>query len=95
MSEAFNVDGPAGNRSGDQSDGPLDGMRPARLAVGIISAGRVGTALGVALDNIGLGLALGTAIGSGLGVALMGAVNAKAKPAKKGDGSDGGYYPNG
>ena len=28
-----------------------DGLRPARLAVGIISAGRVGTALGVALER--------------------------------------------
>lgn len=27
----------------------FDGLRPARLKVGIISAGRVGTALGVAL----------------------------------------------
>ena len=31
-------------------DGP---MRPARLSVGIISAGRVGTALGVALERTG------------------------------------------
>jgi len=32
--------------------GPQDGpMRPARLSVGIISAGRVGTALGVALER--------------------------------------------
>jgi len=46
-------------------------------------------ALGVALDNVGLGLALGTAIGSGLGVALMGSANAKAKPTDKGDRSDG------
>lgn len=29
----------------------LDGLRPARLAVGIISAGRVGSALGVALEH--------------------------------------------
>jgi predicted short-subunit dehydrogenase-like oxidoreductase (DUF2520 family) len=29
----------------------LDGLRPARLKVGIISAGRVGTALGVALER--------------------------------------------
>jgi predicted short-subunit dehydrogenase-like oxidoreductase (DUF2520 family) len=29
----------------------LDGLRPARLTVGIISAGRVGTALGVALER--------------------------------------------
>ena len=29
----------------------LDGLRPARLQVGIISAGRVGTALGVALER--------------------------------------------
>ena len=29
-----------------------DGMRPARLTVGIISAGRVGTALGVALERV-------------------------------------------
>ena len=31
--------------------GPPDGLRPARLSVGIISAGRVGTALGVALER--------------------------------------------
>jgi predicted short-subunit dehydrogenase-like oxidoreductase (DUF2520 family) len=30
---------------------PHDGLRPARLTVGIISAGRVGTALGVALER--------------------------------------------
>ncbi|MBJ7340946.1 DUF2520 domain-containing protein [Mycolicibacterium sp.] len=39
-----------------QSPGPAwdppDGLRPARLAVGIISAGRVGTALGVALERV-------------------------------------------
>ena len=29
----------------------FDGLRPARLKVGIISAGRVGTALGVALER--------------------------------------------
>ena len=29
-----------------------DGLRPARLTVGIISAGRVGTALGVALERV-------------------------------------------
>ncbi len=29
----------------------FDGLRPARLKVGIISAGRVGTALGVALQR--------------------------------------------
>ncbi|MGB5151333.1 MAG: DUF2520 domain-containing protein [Mycobacterium sp.] len=29
----------------------VDGLRPARLAVGIVSAGRVGTALGVALER--------------------------------------------
>jgi predicted short-subunit dehydrogenase-like oxidoreductase (DUF2520 family) len=33
--------------------GPPDGLRPARLSVGIISAGRVGTALGVALERAG------------------------------------------
>lgn len=34
--------------------GPQDGlMRPARLSVGVISAGRVGTALGVALERAG------------------------------------------
>ncbi|MGE2717993.1 Rossmann-like and DUF2520 domain-containing protein [Mycolicibacterium litorale] len=33
--------------------GPPDGLRPARLSVGIISAGRVGTALGVALEHAG------------------------------------------
>ncbi|OJZ75654.1 oxidoreductase [Mycobacterium paraffinicum] len=31
--------------------GQLDGLRPARLKVGVISAGRVGTALGVALER--------------------------------------------
>lgn len=31
--------------------GQLDGLRPARLAVGIISAGRVGSALGFALER--------------------------------------------
>jgi predicted short-subunit dehydrogenase-like oxidoreductase (DUF2520 family) len=30
---------------------PHDGLRPARLSVGVISAGRVGTALGVALER--------------------------------------------
>jgi predicted short-subunit dehydrogenase-like oxidoreductase (DUF2520 family) len=33
--------------------GPPDGLRPARLSVGVISAGRVGTALGVALERAG------------------------------------------
>jgi predicted short-subunit dehydrogenase-like oxidoreductase (DUF2520 family) len=32
--------------------GPPDGLRPARLTIGIISAGRVGTALGVALERV-------------------------------------------
>jgi predicted short-subunit dehydrogenase-like oxidoreductase (DUF2520 family) len=32
---------------------PHDGLRPARLSVGIVSAGRVGTALGVALERAG------------------------------------------
>lgn len=32
---------------------PPDGLRPARLSVGIVSAGRVGTALGVALERAG------------------------------------------
>jgi predicted short-subunit dehydrogenase-like oxidoreductase (DUF2520 family) len=32
--------------------GQFDGLRPARLKVGIISAGRVGTALGVALERV-------------------------------------------
>jgi predicted short-subunit dehydrogenase-like oxidoreductase (DUF2520 family) len=32
---------------------PPDGLRPARLSVGIISAGKVGTALGVALERAG------------------------------------------
>ncbi|MGV0835621.1 Rossmann-like and DUF2520 domain-containing protein [Mycolicibacterium thermoresistibile] len=32
--------------------GAPNGLRPARLAVGIISAGRVGTALGVALERV-------------------------------------------
>lgn len=31
----------------------LEGLRPARLSVGVISAGRVGTALGVALERAG------------------------------------------
>lgn len=31
--------------------GPPDGLRPARLTVGIVSAGRVGTTLGVALER--------------------------------------------
>lgn len=31
----------------------FDGLRPARLSVGIVSAGRVGTALGVALERAG------------------------------------------
>jgi len=35
----------------DHPDGPVEGLRPARLKVGIISAGRVGTALGVALER--------------------------------------------
>lgn len=33
--------------------GSLDGLRPARLSVGVISAGRVGTAMGVALEKAG------------------------------------------
>ncbi|CAN3131107.1 Rossmann-like and DUF2520 domain-containing protein [Mycobacterium sp. smrl_JER01] len=32
-------------------DIPLDGLRPARLTIGVISAGRVGTAMGVALER--------------------------------------------
>jgi predicted short-subunit dehydrogenase-like oxidoreductase (DUF2520 family) len=31
--------------------GPHDGLRPARLTIGVISAGRVGTALGAALER--------------------------------------------
>ncbi len=31
---------------------PHDGLRPARLTIGVISAGRVGTALGVALERV-------------------------------------------
>lgn len=34
-----------------QPEGQLEGLRPARLKVGVISAGRVGTALGVALER--------------------------------------------
>jgi predicted short-subunit dehydrogenase-like oxidoreductase (DUF2520 family) len=34
-----------------RASGPYDGLRPARLTIGIISAGRVGTALGVALER--------------------------------------------
>ncbi|ORA63278.1 oxidoreductase, partial [Mycolicibacterium insubricum] len=30
----------------------LDGLRPARLKVGIISAGRVGSAIGAALERV-------------------------------------------
>src|SRR6201993_4047641 len=33
--------------------GPHDGLRPARLSVGIVSAGRVGAALGSALERAG------------------------------------------
>ena len=33
-------------------EGP-DGFRPARLTVGVVSAGRVGSALGVALERAG------------------------------------------
>jgi predicted short-subunit dehydrogenase-like oxidoreductase (DUF2520 family) len=33
--------------------GPPDGLRPARLSVGVISAGRVGAALGCALEQAG------------------------------------------
>ena len=47
--------GPDRNESTDVSEvvcvGTPDGLRPARLKVGIISAGRVGTALGVALER--------------------------------------------
>ena len=32
---------------------PPEGLRPARLSVGIVSAGRVGTALGYALERVG------------------------------------------
>ena len=31
---------------------PPEGLRPARLSVGVISAGRVGTALGYALERV-------------------------------------------
>lgn len=34
-----------------RGSGPYEGLRPARLTVGIISAGRVGTALGYALER--------------------------------------------
>lgn len=34
------------------ANAPHDGLRPARLAVGIISAGRVGSALGCALERV-------------------------------------------
>ncbi len=34
-----------------QPEGQLEGLRPARLKVGVISAGRVGTAVGVALER--------------------------------------------
>lgn len=33
------------------ADAPHDGLRPARLTIGVISAGRVGTALGAALER--------------------------------------------
>jgi predicted short-subunit dehydrogenase-like oxidoreductase (DUF2520 family) len=43
---------PEGHLQGRHLDGRhLEGLRPARLKVGIISAGRVGTALGVALER--------------------------------------------
>lgn len=35
----------------DRAEGQVEGLRPARLKVGVISAGRVGTALGVALER--------------------------------------------
>lgn len=60
------------------------------LPIGIGMGVSMGAALGVTMDNIGLGLALGTAMGSGIGVALMGAVNAKAKKGDTADGSDNG-----
>jgi len=38
-------------QSAPSGNHPHDGLRPARLSVGVISAGRVGTALGVALER--------------------------------------------
>src|ERR1700739_1699495 len=40
----------------------FDGLRPARLKVGIISAGRVGTALGVALERVDHGVGACSAV---------------------------------
>jgi hypothetical protein len=57
--------------------------------MGMTNKGAAFLPIGIGV-GVSIGVALGSAIGSGLGVALMGAVNAKAKPAKKGDGSDGG-----
>lgn len=37
----------------EHPDGRVEGLRPARLKVGVVSAGRVGTALGVALERAG------------------------------------------
>src|SRR5699024_1127596 len=39
------------NLRGSSAMAQFDGLRPARLKVGVISAGRVGTALGVALER--------------------------------------------
>ncbi len=40
------------------------------LGVGICTGVGIGTALGVALENIGAGIALGVAIGAGIGTSL-------------------------
>ena len=47
--------------------GTPNGLRPARLKVGIISAGRVGTALGVALERAEHVVVACSAISSTLG----------------------------
>ncbi|MEM7086935.1 MAG: hypothetical protein AAF489_12175 [Bacteroidota bacterium] len=42
-----------------------------RLGVAIALGAGIGTAIGVATDNLGLWIALGVAIGAGIGTTLM------------------------
>lgn len=42
----------------------------------------VGTALGVSMDNLPVGLLFGIAMGAGIGTALMAAMSKKAEPKK-------------
>jgi len=58
------------------------------LPIGIGMGMAIGTALGVALDNLAMGIGLGVAIGAGLGVAMMGAASRKADKDDKSDGTD-------